>query len=472
MTAIRRVAINWRAADQDTPGRSFRNADSTAPTEASSTVRRCSNKSDFNAALPSFRSSVVQFFENSSSQETQALLWLLLEAEPAFNDIRRITSSFPGPCGRTMNSIPDSGQFESLISHLRGLSEPDSPQQWPESQFAALAAAGGWRWNIPVQYGGLGVDSKEMLQVYRELASAALVTTFILTQRNAACQRIELSPNSEIRSHLLSQLAEGTIFATVGISHLTTSRQHVPTPAVTARAVSQPEGFVLNGVVPWATGAYHADVLVTGGTLDDGRQILTAVPTDRLGVQVQPAVDLMGMSASQTGAVVLDDVFVASQEILHGPILQVMSHGAGGGAGSLGTSALALGAAQGTIRCLSDEVVRRPNIAEFVHPLETEAAQLANELMLAAQGQHPAQSGAVESIRGRANLLVTRSAQIWLATTKGAGYVSGHPAERAVRESMFFWVWSCPQPVLDANLRELACATTSTLFPNRNSPQL
>jgi hypothetical protein len=44
-----------------------------------------------------------------------------------------------------------------------------------------------------------------------------------------------------------------------------------------------------------------------------------------------------------------------------------------------------------------------------------------------------------------------------LAASKGAGFVAGHPAERAVREAMFFLVWSCPQPVVSAALREFAC---------------
>jgi len=136
----------------------------------------------------------------------------------------------------------------------------------------------------------------------------------------------------------------------------------------------------------------------------------------------------------------------------------VMQHGTGGGAGSLGTSALAIGATAGTLRYLTEEMQRRPDLQEFVVPLQTECDRLTTELRLAATGDHPAGSAAVEHLRRQANSLVLRSAQSWLAATKGAGYVSGHPAERAVRESMFFLVWSCPQPVLDANLRELACS--------------
>jgi hypothetical protein len=42
-----------------------------------------------------------------------------------------------------------------------------------------------------------------------------------------------------------------------------------------------------------------------------------------------------------------------------------------------------------------------------------------------------------------------------LTASKGAGFVAGHPAERLVRESLFFRVWSCPPAVTDALLCEM-----------------
>ncbi|HRA86590.1 MAG TPA: hypothetical protein PK992_00915, partial [Planctomycetaceae bacterium] len=138
---------------------------------------------------------------------------------------------------------------------------------------------------------------------------------------------------------------------------------------------------------------------------------------------------------------------------------RVMSSGAGGGAGSLGTSAVAIGTAQGTLRMFREEVDRRPELAEFVEPLQEEVAKLTKMLRESASNSSDSNTASAEEIRQRANSLALRSAQAWLAATKGAGYIVGHPAERAVRESMFFLVWSCPQQVLAANLRELSCAS-------------
>lgn len=354
-----------------------------------------------------------------------------------------------------MTDYFQSETFQSLLVRLKELACPDDSTEWPEQQLDAMAEAGVTRWDIPAEFDGLDFGPADMLEGLMQLASACLVSTFVLTQRSAAVRRIATSTNRALRAELLPQLRDGTIFATVGISHLTTSGQHLQQPLV--QATETEGGFLLNGTVPWATGATRADYLVTGGTLEDGRQILAAVPTWQVGIDVQPAVQLMALNASQTGAVRLEEMQIESGSVLHGPVEKVMQQGTGGGAGSLGTSALAIGAATGSLQSLAEEAVGRPELREFVEPLQQERDQIAAQLRLAAAGRHPGGDAALEQIRQQANSLVLRTAQAWLAATKGAGFVSGHPAERAVRESMFFLVWSCPQPVLAGNLREFAC---------------
>ena len=355
-----------------------------------------------------------------------------------------------------MSDLFATESFTWLLKNLRQQVCDDRTDAWPTRQLRVMADAGVMSWDLPVEWGGLDLKPVDQLEGLRLLSSSCLVSTFVLTQRSAAVRRIATTENETAKQQLLPGLLSGDIFATVGISHLTTSGQHLKTPLV--QATESADGFVLNGVVPWATGATQADFLITGGTLTDGRQLLAAIPTGAAGVEVQPPVELMALNASQTGAVKLNEVVVKKGQLLHGPIEQVMQHGTGGGAGSLGTSALAIGATAGILRHMKEETQRRPDLVEFVAPLQAECDQLTTDLRLAAAGNHPAGSSAVEQLRRQANSLVLRSAQSWLAATKGAGYVSGHPAERAVRESMFFLVWSCPQPVLAANLRELACS--------------
>ena len=64
---------------------------------------------------------------------------------------------------------------------------------------------------------------------------------------------------------------------------------------------------MLDGYSPWVTGAEHASTIVTGAVLDDGRQILVALPTDLPGVTIPPPPRLVGLSASRTGEVPCDE---------------------------------------------------------------------------------------------------------------------------------------------------------------------
>lgn len=347
--------------------------------------------------------------------------------------------------------------LDSLLKELRhGAAEDENSPQLATDQLQRMAAAGVMRWGIPVEFGGADMSLADETEGMERLASACLVSTFVLSQRNGAVNRIVASTNHALKAELLPQLASHAISATVGISHLTTSRQHLNRPTVTAT----PEGndYLFDGVVPWVTAAALSDQILTGGTLDDGRQILAMIPVNQAGVTLAPPPRLLALNASQTGAVSLAKVRVPANHIVAGPVEGVMKQGAGG-TGSVTTSALAVGMSAGVLQNFADEARQRPELQQIIAPLESERKSISADirtLLESAAGDEPAGLTS-ESIRHRANSLALRASQAYLAASKGAGFVAGHPAERAVREAMFFLVWSCPQPVVTAALREFAC---------------
>jgi alkylation response protein AidB-like acyl-CoA dehydrogenase len=327
----------------------------------------------------------------------------------------------------------------------------DLSGDWPAEQMQLCGEYGVYRWFMPPEWGGFGWSDADITRGYLKLGSACLTTAFILTQRTGACQRILAGDSEELKHRWLPGLASSEYFASVGISHLTTSRRHLAKPVMTA--TETPDGWRLNGFSAWVTGADRADVVVIGATLDDGRQILVAVPTGLRGVSCSVPSNLIGLSASRTGEFRCRDVEVPAECLLAGPMEDVMRRGKGAGTGGLQTSALAVGLALAAIRLLESESERRPEFADAAASLRSEHSQLEADLLRAAIGQAECSS---EVIRTRANSLVLRSTQSALACAKGAGYVVGHPAGRWCREALFFLVWSCPQPVIAANLCELA----------------
>jgi len=217
------------------------------------------------------------------------------------------------------------------------------------------------------------------------------------------------------------------------------------------------DGFVLNGYSPWVTGAEFAQNMVIGATLADRRQILVALPTEIPGVRIERAPQLVGLSASRTGPVQLDQVAVDRRWLLAGPVHEVMKQGAGAKTGGLQTSALAIGLATAAIRYLQSQSRDRGTLADPADALAAERDQLDSDMLALAAGISVCTN---DELRTRANSLALRASQAALAAAKGAGYVVGHPAGRWCREALFFLVWSCPQPVVAANLCELAGLAT------------
>ncbi len=361
-------------------------------------------------------------------------------------DIEKITS-------------PDDESLDALCARLAELSPNlDADGAWPAEQLRLCGAAGVFEWFVPHELGGQAWHEADLLQAYVKLAAACLTTTFVITQRSGAMQRIAAGESATAREELLPDLIAGQTFATVGISHLTTSRQHVARPVL--RAEERGGDILLDGYSPWVTGAEFAQHIVLGATLDDSRQVLLAAPTDLPGVRVERAPLLVGLSASRTGPVKLEQVRIPAKWLLAGPVHDVMKQGLGARTGGHQTSALAIGLATSAIQFLQQQSGARHDLAEPADALIEERDALM-EAMLQLAGGHgeAAQTACVANsneLRTRANSLALRASQAALGAAKGAGYVVGHPAGRWCREALFFLVWSCPAPVLQANLCELA----------------
>lgn len=367
------------------------------------------------------------------------------------------SESFSQPFQITQISSPDDSAMDDLCSFLSARAGRwTTPADWPAESLRACARAGVYRWFMPESAGGLGWDEPDQTRGYLRLATADLTTTFVITQFMGACRRIAGSERASIADRWLPMLLDGRGFATVGISHLTTSRRHLAKPILAVTADPDRGGFRMNGSAPWVTGAAHADVLVLAGTLADGRELLAAVAADSPGLRCEPGADLVALSASCTDQVILDDVWVDAENVIAGPIEGVMRSGVGAGTGGLQTSTLAIGLSRAAADYLVNEATRRPDLEQIATTIAAQVDALQDRLLSAAAGD----SCDTGALRGDANRLVMRTTQTAMTAAKGAGFVQGHPVGRWCREALFFLVWSCPQPVATAQMCELAGIAT------------
>lgn len=313
---------------------------------------------------------------------------------------------------------------------------------WQSGAFSLLVKSGVLAAFIPSDCGGTAADEPTILHALTAIAERCLTTALALTQWASACRIIASGP-PDFRAARLPALASGVALTTVGISHLSTSRRHLGAPALSA--TPDGTGWRLTGTCPWVTGADSSDTIVTGASTDSGGQLFFVVPTNAPGLVIAPPLEMLALSGSRTSSVSFHDVRPAD----------VIAPAAGGiRTGGLATTALALGSSRAALALLDHEAAGRPALAPIAEGLRAETLALSARLAAAASdGIDPE---ARDRLRGAANGLVLRAAQAALTASKGAGFVAGHPAERLVRESLFYLVWSCPQTVSDALLCEWA----------------
>lgn len=333
--------------------------------------------------------------------------------------------------------------------HRRRLT--DASAAWPVDQLADLRETPVWNWGISTSNRGAG-EAAAQLRGWMELSAACLNTAFILSQHIAAVSRIAASPNAAVKRHV-PEYQSGQRMASVGISHLSTSRQHLGSPAVSLKPTSA--GWELSGEIPWVTGATAVDDLVVGAVDSDGSQFLFLVERTRPGVKVRQPEQLLALNATQTASLDVDRLHVSEDDRLIGPVANALQVGSSSGTGSLTTTAIALGAATPSLAGLKEQGSRRPELASVASALIEDWQAIVNDMFRVPESTSatPEQSNA---LRLRANSLIVRAALAGLSASKGAGFVHSHPASEAIREALFFQVWSCPQAVVTATLGELS----------------
>jgi alkylation response protein AidB-like acyl-CoA dehydrogenase len=311
---------------------------------------------------------------------------------------------------------------------------------WKSGNFASLAAHGALAGFIPADCGGSAAGETAVLELLAAIAERCLTTALAVSQWAAGC-RIIAGGDERLRAARLPALARGAETTTVGISQLSTSRRHLGRAALQATATGST--WRLDGLCPWVTGADASDTLVVGGATPEGRSVFFVVPREAPGLSIAPPLEMLALSGSRTSSVTFDGVLVEDA---------IEPREGGVRTGGLATTALALGATRAAVNVVMSEAAARPALASAAEGLAAETDGVWTRLVAATA----AESVDRDRLRADANGVVVRAAQAALTATKGAGFVVGHRAERLVRESLFFLVWSCPQAVSTAVLCDLA----------------
>jgi alkylation response protein AidB-like acyl-CoA dehydrogenase len=348
-----------------------------------------------------------------------------------------------------VDSVPKAPSLSAAVLDrlAAGAENADRLSDWPEESMDAIRSAGILAGPVPKEYGGGGHNRAETLRGGELIASACLTTAFILAQQEAVVGLLQKSP-AHLQDRYLRGVAAGKFYLSVGLSHLTTSRQDRG-PYLRAAPIAG-GGFTLDGEIPWVTGADRAGAMVGGATLPDGSQVVFIQPAGQTGVTTTPPLLLSSFNGSRTSHARYQCVTLSPEQIMMGPAQQVLGKSAGAG---LETSGPAIGLATAATAYLRREGVNRPAIADHATHFETSLVAARQKLYALAMMEEP-DPEAVPALRVESSRLALQATQVALLVAKGAGFVATHPTQRWARQALFFLVWSCTPEVVDELLAE------------------
>lgn len=172
---------------------------------------------------------------------------------------------------------------------------------------------------FPEEYGGSGGDTISYAIAVEEIGKACGGTGLSY----AAAISLGASPiyyfgTEEQKQQWLVPMAQGK---TLGAFGLTEPNAGSDAGGTRTKAVLEGDEYVINGEKCWITNAeYSRQIIVTAvtGQREDGKKIITSiiVPTDTPGVTINSNYDKMGVRASNTCEIVLENVRVPRENVL------------------------------------------------------------------------------------------------------------------------------------------------------------
>lgn len=200
--------------------------------------------------------------------------------------------------------------------------ELDRESRFPEEVFKKMGELGLLGIPFPEEYGGSGGDTISYALAVEEIGKACGGTGLSY----AAAVSLGSSPiyyfgTEEQKQQYLTPLASGKALASFG---LTEPNAGSDAGGTRTKAVLEGDEYVITGEKCWITNAGFAETLTitaVSGKTNAGKNIISAflVPTNTPGLKITSNYDKMGVRASNTSEIILDQVRVPKENLLGDP---------------------------------------------------------------------------------------------------------------------------------------------------------
>jgi alkylation response protein AidB-like acyl-CoA dehydrogenase len=330
--------------------------------------------------------------------------------------------------------------------------EWDATHHFPRDVIDEAGRLGFLGMTVPEEFDGMGVDAVTYLLALEEIAAAdASVAVSIGIQNAIPATMLVRHGTPAQRERWLKPLARGEILVGFALSEPDAGSD----PAgMRAQAVRDGDGWVLNGAKAWATNGGTADLMMVMVRSDrpdarrGARGISTfIVPTDAPGYRPGKPEDKMGLRASNTTSVSLEDLRLPADALLGEEGKGFVYSMEGLDAGRLGIGAQAVGIARRALEhcvtyCAERRQFDRP-IREF-QAVQFKLADMATRIAAARAltldaAARKDRGEPVTQVAAMAKLFASETA-VWVTTQAvqlfgGYGYMRDYPVERLFRDA-------------------------------------
>jgi butyryl-CoA dehydrogenase len=301
---------------------------------------------------------------------------------------------------------------------------------------------------VPREYGGAGLGYVDYGLVVEEIGrGCSSVRTVISVQTSLVCSAILKWGSEEQKHHYLPKLCSGEWLGCFGLTEPDTGSDAAKQKT---RAKKTDSGWVINGAKMWISMGNYAKVALIFAQTDPekGHRGLACflVDTDQPGYQASTIERKMGLHASDTASIALEDVEVTDEQMLGeiGDGFKVAMSALDSGRYSV--AAGCVGICQG---CVEESVKYAKEREQFGKPIasfQLVQAMIADMVLKTDASRMLVWRAGFLKDKGRPNTLETSVAKLHATEAAvecsntaiqvhgGAGYVDDHPVERYFRD--------------------------------------
>jgi butyryl-CoA dehydrogenase len=333
--------------------------------------------------------------------------------------------------------------------------ERDRTKEFPAENFKKMGELGLMGMLIPPEYNGEGADTISYVLALSEIAYSCASTAVVMSVHNSiVCESILKYGSEAQKKKYLPQLADAKI---IGAFALTEPQAGSDPVAQTTTAVRDGDDYILNGTKCFITSGKNCGIVIVTAKTDESlkHKGISAFIIDKgtPGLKAGEPEDKMGLRASDTTDIILDNCRVPAANMLGSEGEGFMMAMSGLDCGRIGIAAQSVGVAQAAFDAAVDYAKKREQFGQkiskfqglrwIIADMATEI-EAANQLMFAAaamkdRGENFTLQASMAKLF--ASEMVNRITARAIQMHGGYGFIKEYPVERYYRDARVFTIY-------------------------------